>query len=84
MFFYSFYFNIIILPNATNNIIKVVQNMLKLMCKFQSKKQSVVVTKTKNTQRTEPVAVGIGQYIYSITNKVTPVDCCVCQPCCGQ
>ena len=46
----------------------------------QSTNQSLVVTTTKNTQRTEPVAVGIGQYVYSITNEVTAVDCCVCRP----
>ena len=46
----------------------------------QPTNQSVVVTTTKNMQRTEPVNVGIGQYIYSIKNKVMAVDCCVCQP----
>ena len=49
----------------------------------QSTNQSVV-TPTKNMQWTEPVAVGIGQYVYSVTNKVTPVDFCVCRPCCGR
>ena len=50
----------------------------------QSTNQSVVVTTTKNTQRTEPVAVGIGQYVSSVRNKVTPVYCCVCWPCCKR
>ena len=47
----------------------------------QSTNKSVVVATTKNTQRTEPVAVGIGQYVSSVTSKVIPVDCCVCRPC---
>ena len=49
----------------------------------QSTNQSVVKP-TKNTQRTEPVDVGIDQYVYSVTNNVTLVDCCVCRPCCGR
>ena len=39
-----------------------------------------LVVKTKNTKRTQLVTVGIGRYVYSITNKVTPVGCCVCGP----
>ena len=39
-----------------------------------------LVVTTKNTQRTQLVAVGIGIYVYLITNKVTPVGCCVCGP----
>ena len=44
------------------------------------KNQSVVVTTTKNMQQTKPVAVGIGQYVSSVTTKVTLVDCCVFWP----
>ena len=47
----------------------------------QSTNQSLVVTTNKNTQWTEPVAVVIGQYVSSVTNKATPVDCYVCRPC---
>ena len=42
----------------------------------QSTNQLVVVRTTKNTERIKPIAVGKGQYVYSITNKVTPVDYC--------
>ena len=46
----------------------------------QSTKLIIRITTTKNTQRTKPVAVGIGKCVSSVTTKVTPVDCCVYQP----
>ena len=47
----------------------------------QSTNQSVLVITNKNMQRAKPVAVSIGQYVSSVTNKLTLVGCYFCRPC---